>query len=285
MRRFSDELFDTVFYLYRSRYDAERASRLGGCGFFTSIRSNIDPQRAYMYGVTNAHVIENDFLILRLNSSAGGFSTITTFKNNWYIHPQDDIAACLLPLDGRAYKGVTIQTEVYATHDVLAKHNIGPGDEVFMVGRFSRFEGSTQNRPVMRFGNISRLPGEAIRFHAGHEQDGFLVDMRSLPGFSGSPVFVHIPGSQLRWGNEPNTLTLPFGPWLLGIDHGSSEKEWPVLDEGGCRVEPHMHVAIPTGLCVVIPAYKILEVLVDARDKLDDAIQAISASPVGTSNT
>jgi hypothetical protein len=49
-------------------------------------------------------------------------------------------------------------------------------------------EGRQKNSPTARFGNIAQMPNEPViikRF----EQECFLVEARSIGGYSGSPVF------------------------------------------------------------------------------------------------
>jgi hypothetical protein len=70
--------------------------------------------------------------------------------------------------------------------------DIGPGDDVFVVGRFINREGKQKNIPSVRFGNIAQMPGEPLFLDDGKELECFLIEGRSISGFSGSPVFIHI---------------------------------------------------------------------------------------------
>jgi hypothetical protein len=96
------------------------------------------------------------------------------------------------------------------TEDFMAKFsdlNIGFGDDVFMVGRFLGHTGKTcRNEPVVRFGNVSLVPRDQLVYEGRNFWvQAFLVEMHPLPGFSGSPAFLHIPAGDYRGpGIEPS---------------------------------------------------------------------------------
>ena len=66
--------------------------------------------------------------------------------------------------------------------------NIGIGDEAIAIGRFINHDGNQRNQPSVRFGAIAQMPKDKIRTDTG-EQDAFLVEIKSISGYSGSPVF------------------------------------------------------------------------------------------------
>ena len=89
--------------------------------------------------------------------------------------------------------------------------NIGIGSPVFMIGRLMNHEGRFMNTPAVRFGRISMMPGEPVRNRdTGLDQESFLIEMHSISGFSGSPVFSYEEGGASYASNS----------WLLGIDWG-----------------------------------------------------------------
>jgi hypothetical protein len=69
---------------------------------------------------------------------------------------------------------------------------VGPGDEVFMVGRFVSREGKEKNTPAVRFGSLAMVPRESFGEEQVSSGEHFLVNCRSIFGYSGSPVFVFI---------------------------------------------------------------------------------------------
>jgi hypothetical protein len=102
-----------------------------------------------------------------------------------------------------------------------------------MVGRYIEHEGKFKNLPVVRFGNIAMMPSEHILQweREDHLQESFLVDMRSISGFSGSPVLSYSPqisnddlshtlGAIMERGTYGHIDIGIGSPQLLGIDWG-----------------------------------------------------------------
>ena len=121
-----------------------------------------------------------------------------------------------------------IPEEIFATDKRIADYEIGLGDELVIVGLFTRFFGRTILTPIVRTGNIAMMPKEKLRGSlAFGEMEAYLAEGRSIGGLSGSPVFVR------------NTVKLPLQTpdgklaamsglgqsHLLGLVHG----HWDVL--------------------------------------------------------
>jgi hypothetical protein len=151
---------------------------------------------------------------------------------------------------------------------------LGNGDEAFMIGRFFSQEGKQQNTPAVRFGNISMLP---------LERDVFLVEHRSLPGYSGSPVFAwidpNLPRDEFGFPAPSHMRQEHYGPWLLGVDSCHIHSFEPVLNSQNPedKAEPPRWVKTHTGMAEVVPAWKLYEllnspVLVEQRHQEDEAI-------------
>jgi hypothetical protein len=84
---------------------------------------------------------------------------------------------------------------------------IGIGDTVAMLGSLIGHDGKVRNSPIARFGTIAMMPGDKIKNLFGADQETYLVECHSIPGFSGSPVFLFL-----------NTFTRSIGGLpLLGI--------------------------------------------------------------------
>jgi len=255
------EALDCVVYLYPDAESALNGERAGGCGFIVAVASKT-PEMPFAYVVTNSHVIrEGHSPVVRVNTRNGGMQVIQKTDEFWIHHSDgDDIAALSINFEYETTKVRGISDEFFATKEKIEHHKVGPGDEVFMPGRFINHEGKQRNLPAVRFGNISMLPYEPIRTARGLLQEAFLVECRSLPGYSGSPVFL---------------LPAPFGPvvrampppMLLGIVMGHIKDHRPVLSEEALRngrrvaVDPNWVVETNTGMAAVIPAWKITELL------------------------
>jgi hypothetical protein len=94
-------------------------------------------------------------------------------------------------------------------------------------------------------------------------QESFLVEARSIGGYSGSPVFLHRANFH---SNAQQIIKGPtFGPWLLGINWGYINDWGPVCDASGRPINPSkprdMQVSANTGMMSVVPAWKLAELL------------------------
>jgi hypothetical protein len=147
------------------------------------------------------------------------------------LHPDgDDIAAIPLELDSSRVRWHSIGVPDFLTPEIMDSYFIGPGDETYMIGRLVTLDGRQRNTPVVRYGNVSMSPNEPIRLE-GRDHEAFLIECRSLSGFSGSPVFViaadrafdalTLPKELRQSQNDSTIMKLvrgTWGPWLLGID-------------------------------------------------------------------
>jgi hypothetical protein len=318
LSRIDDRILGSVIYLYRTAKEAEDGHELGGTGFLVSVPSETDPEYLYVYAVTNKHVVhEHGYApVVRTTGAArhencidnpdeamlgliGNREIIELASNQWTAHSSgDDIAIALLgterrvPEIGEGYTmrfHYTIPDHLLIDRKVIRAFDVGPGDDVYMCGRFTGHAGKFFNEPSARWGTISLLHSR-IELEEGNEQEVFLVEMRSLSGFSGSPVVWSFPlnlefyltaMSEMR--NEPppypfgtrrvrrkESGPLRLGPWLVGIDCGSFPHYYPVFEvreENGEVVErkktknPKLQAKSHAGVAAVVPAWKLRELL------------------------
>jgi hypothetical protein len=123
------------------------------------------------------------------------------------------------------------------------------------------------------------LPEPIRQRHRARDQESFLVDMRSHPGFSGSPVIVYY--EEPGWRNvPPPPPDIPDDPqayakwqvdrlaerdmsgmmgrqWLLGIDWG----QLPVAEDVYDSAEQKLGQRPSSGMAAVVPAWKIRDVV------------------------
>jgi hypothetical protein len=227
------------------------------------IPTQVEPYtEGFMYIVTNSHVVkEGKASAVRYNTRSGAMGVVHGTAEGWITHPDgDDLAVLPIVLEYETTKAKGISTDWFVTKERITQFNIGPGDETFLVGRFVNHEGTRQNIPAVRFGQLSMLPVEPIRTKRGLLQEMFLVECRSLPGYSGSPVFISpLPFSAVRRQHPP--------AMLLGIDMGHISDVLPILkkdeltDGKRVPVDDNWVVESNTGMSCVIPAWKILELL------------------------
>jgi hypothetical protein len=263
MPRFDDRFLDCSVYLYPTIDDARRGDRIGGCGFLACVPGPSIAGLIYVhpYVVSNRHVIEKS-PVVRLNTHKGDTDVIPFSASNWTFTRHQDIA--VVPIDtSYTHRYLFISTTAFLTEALAAEHDVGIGDEAFMVGRFVNHEGRQRNLPSIRWGHVSMMPYDPV-YHSsndGQEQESFLVEVHSISGYSGSPVFVRpspttkLPATVvsapdcLLYEGSARHRELPEngGPWLLGVDWG--------------YINNHHQRENNTGMSAVIPAWRVLELL------------------------
>jgi hypothetical protein len=260
--RIPDQLLQAVVYVYPSAASAMDGRAAGGTGFFVDLRSQISGQ-ASRYVITNRHVAQGESRFLRINTSDGGTDVLEIPALAWVGHPDgDDIAAAGVSAIGPEWAISALDFDSLAvTTPRMEELNMGVGDEVFMLGRFISHGGIRQNQPLARFGNIAMMPGEGVLDGRQMRVEAFLVEMRSLSGFSGSPVFVYMGPATYRGDGR----MMPFYSetiGLMGIDTGHKLMTSTIIDRTtGQQVDPNWTVEHNTGISIVAPVWKIREVL------------------------
>jgi hypothetical protein len=272
MPRVPDGALSQIVYLYPSVVDAENGARLGGSGFLVTLPSAILAGRGLLFAVTNAHVIEEGSTVVRLNTKDGKFDTFDFTDRDWILHPdKEDIAICCMPsLDPNLHTYTEIGPGTLLKRHEIAAFNIGPGDDAFVVGRFINAQGNLRNIPSVRFGNIAQMPIEPIeqdRVFGRFQQESFLVEARSISGFSGSPVFLILHASQSRQQEGLRLHTDVFR--LLGIQWGYITDVAPVRDPSGKPVDSSLNIIMNTGMMGVVPAWKLSDLL-----RMEDIVAA-----------
>jgi hypothetical protein len=236
-----------------------------GTAFFTG---HLDRKTAKfrLYVVTARHVLD----MIRAKTLADG--VVLTFNGKegreerefpmtvWHYHPGREgevvdvaIARFEYSLPDLSQPHVTNPNEIRCwmpenifTVSVSSRANILPGHEVGLAGLFVHHQGSEKNIPIIRVGNIAALPQEPINTKMGL-MTAFLVEVRSVGGLSGSPVFAT--GVDNRIG-------------LIGLVHGhfdqrSSDIDGVSEDAGGVFEEERINA----GIAIVVPADRIRETL------------------------
>jgi hypothetical protein len=165
---------------------------------------------------------------------------------------------------------------------VMGMAGIGPGDDVALLGRFITHDGRQRNKPLARFGNIAKAHdnAEPIEIAPGKYQVGFLVECRSLSGFSGSPVFVYpdVAGRPDRSAVKAIASSQFKEPLLLGVDCAHFPV-WSRVCEERDRETAHLCGWVDTnsGISVVIPAWRLTKLLM--QDHLVRATTRLRAPP------
>jgi len=228
-------------------------------------------ERAVAHAVTARHVIEgirahDQRIHLRLNHPEHGAGIIDAMDvDDWYFHPNDDTVDVAVSKpwfweesDHRAY-----QIGGFIDDEFIVRERIGIGDETFIVGLFPMHPGKQKNIPIARVGNIAAMPEEPVTVTTLYwtdktEMEGYLIEARSIGGLSGSPVFAHL-GMMRNIDGELRFNNIPGGAFfLLGLVHG----HWNLpISELDATAQDRTQDRINTGIAIVVPAKKILEVI------------------------
>lgn len=248
------------FLMYKGKQHNDPV--LAGTAFLVQYPIAI-PGKCVLYLVTAFHVISKIIkhsvdgkVWLRANLKDGPIINIESHAADWFRHPTDmsvDVAA--IPWQPTLEAGWVLDFVPIGTHDVfgttekLQEADVGIGDNIFITGLFSRFVGQERNLPIVRTGSIALMPREPVPTEFGNV-DAVLVEVRSIGGLSGSPVFVYHVGPRIV---KPNVRGVFL---LLGLVHGHWNMPRSVSDDS-----PFASERLNLGIAIVIPARKILEVL------------------------
>lgn len=207
MPRLNPVFQNAVFFLFgRDENTGELREQPEGTGVLVGYpQSRGLPYNRHIYAVTCQHVAATGGAsVIRVNTRDGGSRLLEFEPQDWEFLPgADDLAATdvtdqLFPSkDEFSF----VPDNLMASKEFMKSVEFGIGEDGFMLGLFADHPGKARNLVAARFGNVSLLANddEPLEQPNGNVCPSHLFDMRSRPGFSGSPVFVYrTPGSDLR---------------------------------------------------------------------------------------
>ena len=211
--------------------------------------------------------IKSDDVWVRVNNKEGRAVLCHTRKERWYKHPLAEgrggqiVDLCVTPITLKddeydiLHIPVDLETHV-ATDTTVQSEAIGIGDEVYAVGLFTSHYGEISNLPTVRCGTIAAMLHEPIDTVDGFV-DGYLIELHSVGGLSGSPAFVHM--APLRVVDGEMRQSRESDHYFLGMIQGHFQVDNPLDVVVADKKAP---VGIfNTGMCVVIPVKRILEAI------------------------
>jgi hypothetical protein len=212
MPRLNEYLERSAFFLYRRHPRTGKIDGPRGTGVLVGVPgedANFSPEIRHAYAITCYHVaLQGGGSIIRLNTSEGKSRFIEFDPDDWrYTKGGDDLAAIdvtdQLKSDTDIY--YCIPPTLFSHKGFLDQEHIGIGEDGFMLGLFAQQAGKDRNLIAARFGNVSLLAADdaPIRQPHGIDRPSHIFDMRSRPGFSGSPVFIYrTPSGDLRTADQ-----------------------------------------------------------------------------------
>jgi hypothetical protein len=270
MPKLPPEVLYSPFYLYESVEDAKAGKPFGGTGFCVGYPVGVE-NRSFVYAVTNWHVaVKDGFSVIRVNKIGGGIDCFDLDPIDWEFLPgKSDIAVASIPfLKWGVHEVVTLTTSLFLDPISIATLSIGPGDNIFMLGRFVDHDGMDANVPSARFGHISVMP-QPIKQPNGSKDPSFILDVHSRTGYSGSPVFVY-----RTFGDDLTTDQLVISESshfvkLLGIHWGQFQEKWDIGSRKKSATKTNAvkltgntkYVEGMSGMTLAAPAWAIMEIL------------------------
>jgi len=243
--------------------------RPNGTGFFVGVKNEEDPNVYNVYLVTAKHVLQNKqgtyfpSIVIRLNKTDDTSQLIKIEfdkKIKIFTHDDEDVDIALfnyLP-DPKIFDFKFIQDDLISTNEIVQRHEIAEGDEVFFAGLFTSHLGQKRNQPIVRFGKVALISDEKIEWKEKNKPpkflDLYLLECQSFGGNSGAPVFF-----QLNPLRKPGQLSLG-GPviFLAGVMKGSflTGSEIQIME-----TENKIFSLQNIGIAAVTPAQKLKEIL------------------------
>ena len=282
MPRIPPQVLYSTFYLYRSVKDARNGAKFGGTGFFVGYPTGEPSAPTLLYAVTNWHVaVRGGASVVRINKLGGGVDILEFDPGDWEFPPGGHDVAVLshqkLGIKESVHEIVSLSLEMFLSKIDVARLEIGPGEDIFMIGRFVDHDGAAGNIPSARFGNISVMPQPVLQ-PTGAELESFILDVHSRTGYSGSPVFVYRAfGSDLTTDelgkdlltSERGLVAAPHKHFvkLLGLHWGQFPEEWEIrfkkktiIGEVSAHGDPR-YIEGMSGMTMASPAWAIREFL------------------------
>jgi hypothetical protein len=254
---------ESLVFLYPTLEAAQQNRDAGGSGFLLGVEYEEQPALGHVYVITNAHV-SDDSRVVRLFGSSGELQIVDLSDKRWVEAGEDDVAACALNRSAAFSDVSMVHAASMLTEDELEDNTATYrsdhpryGDEVFMVSRLASDRLRDGSVPAIRFGTLVSSQPAAVQHDKGYYQDSFLVEMRSISGHSGSPVFLHYNDATLHMQQGLRFQLPSSSVRLLGIDWGHL---LPIANAVG---QPGDALAWNAGVACIIPAWKIAELLAD----------------------
>lgn len=192
----------------------------GGTAFFVSLASVTFPELRFIYLVTARHNLEKASrtgqLYVSMNIRGGGAGYLEV-GGEWFFPESESSDVAVIPFlpDPNYFDYRPIPLSIALTQEHIREFQVRPGEDVAAVGLFTQHYGRERNLPVVRQGTIAMMPIEPLQdTNTGLYYDAFLIEMTSVGGMSGSPVFL-----QAR-PREVDGKTLRGRMFLLGVVRG-----------------------------------------------------------------
>lgn len=269
--RLPAELQRIVVFMYPDRPSAEEGvGTHGATGFWASIEV-AGGYRVFL--VTNRHVIEDGVTTFRVNRQTPVHPAYCreTSEGDWYFPSDSNIDLAILPMIQfpPSLDFVHIAASLMLNVDDVKHLDLRIGDDVAMIGRHRSYDGVSLNVPSTRFGHISQFPGIEMEDERKRKQSAFLAQIPSMPGYSGSPVFLvqNLTEKHAEYGEVIARRGGAHDIRLLGVNKGHLPYYAPTyLSQSAARNEA-LTAEINSGVAMVVPAWHLRETITEYLSK------------------
>lgn len=229
---------------------------------------------SHLYLVTAKHLTERMEccpIIIGFNYEDGSKALFEVNNLHWYAHPTEASAvdAAVTPFEPAqwdidpATRSVDlldvepVPEHLFTSEERTRQTSIGVGDEIAAIGVFTRFSYEDRHLPIARTGNLAMMPTIPIPVKNFDLMEAYVAE---IEGLSGSPVWVRSTKAAHEFGLG-DEASVPSGDdtnmFFLGLLHG----RWEVPKEAMEGQSAKYTQNITSGMSIIVPAHKILEVI------------------------
>ena len=239
----------------------------GGTGFFVCVGEEDYPELQWAYLVTAKHCVTKAFdqynnLFFRVNQKDGNVKFVPLphhSSSKWFMADEADVAIYPIEDDTTAQMRV-LPSSLFLTDEIVREEGVGLGDDVFVIGLFREVHGKKRNFPIIRSGMIASMIDEPLQdSDSGDDYHAFLIELRSISGLSGSPVFMALKKRGVEMHPVPRGFNaMTHRMLVVGLIRGHwdlAEKEI-LADFGPTGIEK-----LNTGIAIVTPIQEVEKIL------------------------
>ena len=239
-----------------------------GTGYVVEFEKDGDTNTSITALITNKSVIkgaEKGRLVFTQETEDGAPDdrnhhkvSLSQFEKKWVMHPDPTVDLCALPIDKLVLKAEAKGIQLFypvITMDLIPTEKqldeLDAMEAIITAGYPDGLWDTVNNSPVLRSGVTATHP---IKDYNGKKE--FLIDAPTIPGTSGSPVFIIDENGYIdRDGNYyPDEDRILFLGTLSAGPHAAPEG-LPKKSDITATVSPHL----PSNLGLVIKSSRILE--------------------------
>jgi hypothetical protein len=259
------------------------AIEYGGTGFLVGVKQD---DGVFTYLVTARHNADeldkwaDTGFTIRANLKGGGSVSIPVEKAQWARHPDDQVDLAATPFR----LATNFDVAYFSLESIVPQTEVIPGDVVSVVGLFRLLAGSNKNVAVVHTGNVAAMPDPSERLPIRNtatgkriDVQGYLIQVPSLSGLSGAPIFLH-ESISLTGLVTPEGLTAKgfAGVKIVGVYVGA----WDARPGEVLSADKDLsgEVRVPVSIGVAVPGERIIELIKEhpvLKKKREDLLRKI----------